>query len=81
MVTLVPPGYHQNWVTLVPLWDSPGAVDTGSTGPQQELVNLPLLRPRLVLVTLFPPSIFGTWLLCSPPGPHMDMITLLQLWP
>ena len=31
VVTLVTPGYHQNRVTLVPLWDSPGA---GDTGPQ-----------------------------------------------
>ena len=74
-----PRGYHLDRVTLVPLWASPGAGDSGAQlGLNRTWSIYSSLRPRLDLVTLFPPGINGTCLLSSPPGPHLDMITLLH---
>ena len=59
-------------VNLVPIWASPSP---GDFVPHLDLIAVDSLSD---LVTLFPTGINGTWLLCSPPVPHLDMITLLR---
>ena len=102
MVTLSPSGYHQNRVTLFPLWDSPGAGTLVLNWAQLDLVNLvpiwasPSPRdfvPHLYLIAVDSflasprsgdsgPHLWTimTWILCSTPETHLDMMTLDPLW-
>ena len=77
-------------VNLVPIWASPGPVDfvphldliavdsflpSPSTGDSDPICASP--RPVETGPHL---GIIGTWLLCSTPEPHLDLMSLGPLW-
>ena len=81
MVTPFPTGTHLDLVTLVltmvssvpgdsgPTWASPG---TGDSDPNWATPRSGDSGPHLGMI--------GTWLICSTPVPHLDMMTLENLW-